>query len=284
MPSMYVWTILQSLNDVGWAIAPRNILFEILFIVISSTIEISNFFKKSAERRGLQPRYGLFQVCFGAIFCWSSGGDLPCNCYNKKWFDLRKGETANLGWIFSISSLFTTNMEFFLEMDVAAKDMVSDVWRLVKPGSSQVGSLTVGKLVFGSRSAHCGRSQTINISHKLISASCVRYFIFRKSQSVSVWPSYATRNSNQAPMSSAFMIECPLRLNNEHNNRGRLCNEKYSYTGAEKRRKNVLRMRVEYTHTLLAGETQIFVKNACRRLTSNFAWRGTSYQTTAHDC
>ena len=55
-------------------------------------------------------------------------------------------------------------MEFFLEMDVAAKDMVSDVWRLVKPGiilSSQVGSLTVGKLVFGSRSARCGRSQTI---------------------------------------------------------------------------------------------------------------------------
>ena len=33
MPSMYVWTILQSLNDVGWAIAPRNILFDILFIV-----------------------------------------------------------------------------------------------------------------------------------------------------------------------------------------------------------------------------------------------------------
>ena len=27
--------------------------------------------------------------------------------------------------------------------------------------SSQVGSLTVGKLVFGSRSARCGRSQTI---------------------------------------------------------------------------------------------------------------------------
>ena len=25
-------------------------------------------------------------------------------------------------------------MEFFLEMDVAAKDIVSDVWRLVKPG------------------------------------------------------------------------------------------------------------------------------------------------------
>ena len=25
-------------------------------------------------------------------------------------------------------------MEFFLEMDVAAKDMVSDFWRLVKPG------------------------------------------------------------------------------------------------------------------------------------------------------
>ena len=38
-------------------------------------------------------------------------------------------------------------------------------------------------------------------------------------------------------MSSAFMIECPLRLNNEHNNRGRLCNEKYSYTGAEKKKK-----------------------------------------------
>ena len=106
--------------------------------------------------------------------------------------------------------------------------------------SSQVGSLTVGNLVFGSRSARCGRSQTILISHKLISASCVRYFIFRKSQSVSVWPSYATRNSNQAPMSSAFMIECPLRLNNECNNRGRLCNEKYSYPGIlelKKRRK-----------------------------------------------
>ena len=103
--------------------------------------------------------------------------------------------------------------------------------------SSQVGSLTVGKLVFGSRSARCVRSQYNLISHKLISASCVRYFIFRKSQSVSVWPSYATRNSNQAPISSAFMIECPLRLNNEHNNRGRLCNEKYSYTGAEKKKK-----------------------------------------------
>ena len=42
--------------------------------------------------------------------------------------------------------------------------------------------------------------------------------------------------------------------------------------GAEKRKKkNVLRMRLEYTHTLPAGETQIFVKNACRQLTSNFA-------------
>ena len=38
-------------------------------------------------------------------------------------------------------------------------------------------------------------------------------------------------------MSSAFWIECPLRLNNEHDNRGRLCNEKYGYTGAEKKNK-----------------------------------------------
>ena len=38
-------------------------------------------------------------------------------------------------------------------------------WRLLKSlaslGPRQVGSLTVGKLVFGSRSARCGRSQTI---------------------------------------------------------------------------------------------------------------------------
>ena len=30
----------------------------------------------------------------------------------------------------------------------------------------------------------------------------------------------------------------------------------------KKEEKNVLRMRLEYTHTLPAGETQIFVKNA----------------------
>ena len=140
--------------------------------------------------------------------------------------------------------------------------------------SSQVGSLIVGKLVFGSRSARCGRSQknwyrTNWSQHRLYG------ILYSENPKVSVWPSYATRNSNQAPMFSAFMIEYPLRLNNEHNNRGRLCNEKYSYTGAEKKEeKNVLRMRLEYTHTLPAGETQIFVKNACRRLTSNFAWRG----------
>ena len=67
------------------------------------------------------------------------------------------------------------------------------------------------------------------------------------------------------------MIECPLRLNNEHINRGGLCNEKIAILELKKKEKNVLRMRLEYTHTLPASETQIFVKNACRRLTSNFA-------------
>ena len=39
--------------------------------------------------------------------------------------------------------------------------------------SSQVGSLTVGKLDFGSRSAQCGGSQTILISHIV----CTVFFI-----------------------------------------------------------------------------------------------------------
>ena len=100
-----------------------------------------------------------------------------------------------------------------------------------------------------------------------------------------MWPSYATRNSNQAPMSSAFMIECPLRLNNEHNNRGRLCNEKSSYTGAEKKEeKNVLRMRLEYTHTLPAGETQFFCEKCMSPTDQEFRLTMKSIAQTDANC
>ena len=76
-------------------------------------------------------------------------------------------------------------MEFFLEMDIPAMDMASDVCRVVLAGIilfSHVGSLTVGKLVdkiqFCSK-WYCDHKQLFDITQ--IQLSVVRFQILAKS-------------------------------------------------------------------------------------------------------